>query len=363
MTRSRGGGTVLVTGAAGHLGANLVHRLLADGARVRVLLRRGSDDAAVDGLDVERAYGDLRDSAAVGAAIEGCRRVYHAAAMVSTVDGDARHKREIFDSNVIGTRNLLRAAAGHGVERVVVSGSFSAFGYHLDDPSRPVDETSLMYPFGRVMPYSHTKVMVEQECLRAAADGLAVMMATSTGIVGPHDYKPSRLGRTFCDFANGRIKFIVPGSHEFVAARDIVEGHRLAMEKGRPGQNYLFSTEFLSLDALLEKLAEFAGPQPRYFRLPPTAMLPLAEAASFVLSRVAPGVDQRFTPGAIRRLKQPRRADITKARTELGFRPTSIREALAEAYAFHCARGAIRKPAKARMTAAASPGGRLEPAP
>jgi nucleoside-diphosphate-sugar epimerase len=340
-------GVTLVTGATGHLGANLLRRLLADGQRVRVLLRAGNENASVEGLNVERAYGDLRDPAAIAAAVDGCARIYHTAAVVSTIDGNARHKREIFDSNVIGTRHLLKAAARSRVGRVVVSGSFSAFGHDLDDASRPVNETSVLYPFGRTMPYSMTKVLVEQECLRAAADGLPVVIATSTGIVGPHDYKPSRLGRTLCDFANGRIRFIVPGSHEFVSTRDIVEGHRLAMDKGRPGQSYLFSTEFLSLDRLLSMFAEFAGPQRSYMRLPAGAMLPLAEVASFVLSRVAPSMDQRFTPGAIRRVRQPRRADCSKATAELGFRPTGIREALAEAHAFHCARGAIRQRARA----------------
>ncbi len=337
-------GTILVTGAAGHLGANLVHRLLADGERVRVLLRRGSNNVAMDGLDVDKAYGDLRDAEETTAAVTGCRRVYHVAAMVSTIDGNARHKREIFDSNVVGTRNLLSAARRQGVERVVVSGSFSAFGHNLDDAAQPVDETSVMYPFGRTMPYSQSKVMVEQECLRAAADGLAVVIATSTAIIGPHDYKPSRLGRTLCEFANGRLKFMVRGSHEFVAARDIVEGHVLAMGKGRPGQNYLFSTEFLSLDSLLRLFEEFAGRQSRILRLPAALMLPIAEVVSVAVSRLAPGAEQRFTPGAIRRLREPRRANIGKARSELGFEPSTIRNALAEAYDFHCAQGAIRRP-------------------
>ena len=337
-------GAILVTGADGFLGANLVRRLIADGKRVRALLREGSDHQAIEGLDIERAFGDLRDKDATHAAVDGCTHIYHAAAMISTVDGNARHQRDIFDSNVLGTRTLLQAARGLGVQRVVVTGSFSALGCDLDDPSRPVDETSIMYPFGRNMPYSRTKVLVEQECLRSAADGLAVVMATSTGIVGPHDYKPSQLGRTLCDYANGRLRFIVSGSHEFVASQDIVEGHVLAMKKGRPGQNYLFSTAFLSLDELLAAFSEFAGPQPAYWRLPVGLMLPIAEVVSFCLSRACPAFDQRFTPGAIRQLRQLRRVDTAKARNELGFAPTSIRSAMGEAFQFYCARGAIRRP-------------------
>src|SRR5262245_48724009 len=92
---------VLVTGAAGHLGANLVRRLLETGEAVRVLLRPSTETRAVDGLDVERVVGDLRDPDATRAAVRGCRQVYHCAAKVSTAD--AQH-REIFESNVLGTR-------------------------------------------------------------------------------------------------------------------------------------------------------------------------------------------------------------------------------------------------------------------
>jgi len=110
-----GTGRVLVTGASGHLGANLVERLLADGECVRVLLQPGFDNAAVDGLDVERAEGDFRDPAAVDVAMKGCQRVYHCGAMISTIRGNAEHRREIFESNVLGTRHILEAAHAHGV--------------------------------------------------------------------------------------------------------------------------------------------------------------------------------------------------------------------------------------------------------
>ena len=99
---------VLVTGATGHVGANLVRRLLADGKdEIRVLLRDGRDHGGVDGLDVERAYGDVRDLDAMRKAVKGVDRVFHVAAMISTVIGG---EREIYDINVIGSRNVFQAA-------------------------------------------------------------------------------------------------------------------------------------------------------------------------------------------------------------------------------------------------------------
>src|SRR6185436_9188016 len=121
----------LVTGATGHLGANLVRRLLADGHEVRVLLRdrHGSDLVAVEGLSVERAFGDLRDLDAMRAATRGVERVFHTAAKISTLKGE---EREIYEINVTGTRNVLKAAREASVERVVVSGSLSAVGFNED---------------------------------------------------------------------------------------------------------------------------------------------------------------------------------------------------------------------------------------
>src|SRR5438445_511304 len=86
---------------------------------------------------------------------------------------------------------------------------------------------------------------------RLLADGLAVVVATSCAILGPNDFKPSRMGQVLLDFANGRLRAYVPGGFEFVAAQDIVQGHLLAMARGRPGQKYIFSTQFLTVEELL----------------------------------------------------------------------------------------------------------------
>src|SRR4051812_42395726 len=170
---------ILLTGANGHLGANLLRRLLADGAAVRVLLRSDSDNSSIDGLGVERAFGDLSDPASLVAATRGVTNIYHCAAQISTVSGAEQH---IFANNVLGTRNLLRAALESGVGRVVVSGSFSAVGHRTD---RPSDESEPFNPFEHHLPYAVTKAHVEHECLKAMAEGLDVVIAVSCAILGP----------------------------------------------------------------------------------------------------------------------------------------------------------------------------------
>lgn len=340
-------GPVFVTGAAGHVGANLLHRLLTGGRDVRVLVRRTDNNEAVDAIEratgrpVQRVWGDLRELGVLRRGIEGCETAYHVAAKVSTVSGDPGDLRDLFECNVLGTANLLRAAREGGVERVVVTGSFSAVGYDEGDPSKPSDESMAFSTFEQHMPYGRTKMQVEHECLKAVAEGQDVVIATSCAVLGPWDYIPSRMGRTLCDFTHGRLRAYIPGGFEFVRAADLVDGHLLAMKRGRTGQKYIFSTEFATVDDLMEIFEEVSGrPRPK-LRLPPPVMAGIAEVSSFVLTRFFPKVPQRFTPGAVRILRMQRHADITRAKTELGYAPTSIRTAVREAYADFARRGLV----------------------
>ncbi len=328
----------LVTGGTGHLGANLVRRLLAEGEQVRVMMRSERDNGALDGLDVERVFADLRNNEAVSAAMRGCTRVYHCAALVSTIQGNAEHKREVFDTNVLGTIHILKAAKLHAINKVVVSGSLSATGYEKDLSSH---EDMPFYPFDRHLPYGFTKHLTEHECLKAHANGVNVVVATSCGIIGPNDYAPSRMGRVLIDYANGSLRAYIPGGFEFVSTHDITEGHILAMRHGRSGQKYIFGTTYASVDDLMELFREVTGrPLPR-LRLSPTLMAALAEVADKTWYRAFPNRPRRFTPGAVRLLQMRRRADHNKAKQELGYQPTQLSQAVWEAYEDFVRRGLI----------------------
>jgi nucleoside-diphosphate-sugar epimerase len=347
---------LLVTGGAGHLGANLIRRLLVDGAdggvSIRALARREEAQANTDafaGLDVEVVYGDLRDLESLHAAVKGVDRIFHCAAQISTVDGQ---EQALFENNVVGTKNLLAAARRAGVGRVVVTGSFSAVGHRTD--GRPSDETEPFNPFDHVMPYEKSKQAVELECLRAVAEGQDVVIATSCAILGPNDFMPSRMGAVLRDFANGKLRAYIPGGFEFVAARDIAEGHVLAMAKGRTGHKYIISSGFHSMDTLMDIFERVTG-RKRPRRLPAGLLAMVAPISQLVQSTLFPSRPQRLTPGAIRVLRLNRHADTSKAQRELGFRPTPIEDAVREAYQFFANRGDIRNPLRneaARSTVA-----------
>ena len=340
---------ILITGANGHLGANLVRRLIGDGADLRVLLRPGSDNSPTDNLNVERVFGDLRDAASIAAATNRCHAIYHCAAQLSTASGG---EHEIFASNVLGTRNLLDAARRSGVSRIVVTGSLSAAGHRLDGPT---DESVPFNPFERHLPYAVSKAAVEHECLKAFAEGLDVVIAVSCAILGPNDFKPSRMGQVLIDHARGRLRAYIPGSFEFVAARDIVEGHILCMRLGRAGQKYIFSTGYLTMDEIMDLFEAVTGhPKPR-LRLTPGLMTPIAEIGAFVHRHILLGRRQLLTPAAVRLLRMGRRADTGKAQRELGYRPTSIAEAVREASECFVRRGMIDRPRAGAIAAGRRP--------
>jgi nucleoside-diphosphate-sugar epimerase len=334
----------LVTGATGHLGNNLVRRLLRDGHRVRVLVQDpgARENVALSGLDVERVHGDIRNLDAMRAAVQGVPFVFHVAAKISTIKGG---EREIYDINVLGTRHVLRAAREAGVQKTVVTGSFSAVGH---TPDRPSSEEDPFFPFDEHLPYSFTKAFVENECWTAAAAGQQVVVATSCALLGPHDYFPSRMGAVLRDFANGKLRAYIPGGFDFVAAKDICDGHLLAMEKGKSGEKYIFSTRFVEVDELMAIMAKVTGRPLPPLRLPPLVMSGIAHVSTFVLTRFFPRAPLRFTPFAVRYLTMRRRADTSKAQRELGFRPTSIEDAVQDAYDDFVRRGEIHAAPNAR---------------
>jgi nucleoside-diphosphate-sugar epimerase len=229
----------------------------------------------------------------------------------------------------------------NGVARAVVTGSFSATGYDPDAPSTPSDETGVFYPFDNHLPYARTKVLTEHETLKAVVDGFDAVIATSCACIGPHDYLPSRMGRTMTDFAHGRLRAYIDGGFDFVRADDIVQGHMLAMEKGRPGQKYIFSTHFHTLADLIEMWCEVTGLPPVRLKLPGPVMAGLTGLFAGTLSKLLPNVQQRLTPGAIKILRMRRHADTTRAREELGYQPTSIRIAVREAYEWLAEQGRV----------------------
>src|SRR5262249_10068250 len=142
------------------------------------------------------------------------------------------------------------------------------FGAVGQNPNGPSDETWTVNPFDTHLDYELSKAMAELEVHRAVHRGLPVVTVNPCGIVGPHDYRPSSVGQTILDFMHRKMPAYVPGQFEFVAVRDVVAGHLLAMEKGKPGERYILSGGLHTLDQILDHLQAVTGVRKPRLRLP-----------------------------------------------------------------------------------------------
>lgn len=327
--------TTLVTGASGHVGANLVRELLKRGEKVRVLLREGSNNKAVDGLDVERVFGDLRDYESLKAAVKGCSRVYHLAAFVSIRSGD---RPILYDVNVLGTRKLMRACREEGVEKVVHCSSYGAIG---NNPKGASTEEWNVSPYEETTDYEISKAFAELEVYQEIVKGLPAVIVCPCGIVGPHDYKPSMVGKTIIDFAHGKMRGYVGGGFDFVAMKDVVEGHILAMEKGEIGERYLLRGENLTIEQTLIWLSELTGkPMPK-LKIPTLLMQNIAIVKDWVEQKFFPNVIPRFNYHSIRLLQCGKYGSSEKTERELGLKPSPVKEAYWESVEWFKEQGVI----------------------
>lgn len=310
----------LVTGASGFLGWHVAQALLRRGIPVRALVR---NPKAVTDLDAELVAGDLRDAAAVRRAAEGCGLVFHVAA-------DYRlwtpRPREMYESNVGGTRNLLEAARQAGAERIVYTSTVGCIGFvkgGLGDETTPV---SIHDMTGH---YKRSKWLAEQEALAAAREGLPVVIVNPTAPVGAHDVKPTPTGQTILDFLRGRMPAYVDTGLNIVDAADAAEGHWLACEHGRAGERYILGGENLTLKQIFDILSRLTGlPAPR-LRLPWS----VAFAAALVNTAWAglTGRPPRAPLDAVRMARKKMWVTHAKAERELGYRPGPAETALRHA--------------------------------
>jgi dihydroflavonol-4-reductase len=316
--------TTLVTGASGFVGSHVARQLVSAGQSVRVLVRRGSNLAALGGLHVECFEGDLRDTSSLERAMLGVRRVYHVAA-------DYRlwtpRPEEIYETNVEGTRRLLAAAKNAGVERIVYTGTVATIAVPRhgalpnEDTRATVDEM--------IGHYKRSKFLAEQVAVEAAAAGVPVVIVNPTAPVGPWDWKPTPTGRIILDFLKGKMPAYVDTGLNVAAVEDIAAGHLLAAEKGRIGERYILGARNMTLKQILDALSAITGrPAPRV-RLPHAIAL-AAGYADQLFSRLA-GREPQIPVEGVKMSRHRMFVESDKAARELGYNPTSVEAALERA--------------------------------
>jgi len=219
----------LVTGATGFIGSAITRELLREGAEVKVLLRETSDTRNIDQLDVERAYGDIRDSASMQRALEGCDTLFLTAAYFAHW---APNPRVLYEVNVGGTKASLQAALEAGVEKVVYTSTNNAIA--ASGPV-PADEEKAFNYWESGDHYSMSKYIAENEARIFATRGLPVVIVNPTLVIGTHDRKPTPSGQMIIDVVNQKMPGYIDGGINIIDVEDVARGHILAAHKGRVG--------------------------------------------------------------------------------------------------------------------------------
>ncbi|OLC88155.1 MAG: NAD-dependent dehydratase [Acidobacteria bacterium 13_1_40CM_4_61_5] len=336
--------TTLVTGAAGFLGSHVARQLLARKESVRVLLRPTSQNRAIADLPLEYATGDLRDPASLDRAMNGVRRVFHVAADYRLW---ARRPKEIYESNVTGTKNVLEAAKRAGVEQFIYTSTVATVA--VDRPQLPNEATESQ--LGEMVgQYKRSKWLAEKEALNAAKSGLPLIVVMPTTPVGPWDWKPTPTGKIILDFLNGKMPGYVETGLNFVGVEDCAAGHLLAAEKGKIGERYLLGAENLALKQVLDELEKITGlPAPR-LKIPHG----LALGAAYVetaFSRLV-GREPQIPVEGVKIARHLMFVDCSRGQRELGFRPGPVAAALERAVRWYEANGYVTA-RRARMLARA----------
>ena len=332
-----------VTGATGFIGSNLVHALNRRGWKVVALVRPQSDLRGLEGADYTPVQADLLDPASLERAMRGCDWCFHVAASYALWLPDYK---PMFQTNVEGTRNVLRAAGEAGCSRIVYTSTVGCLAVAKETPQGviPSDENDDA-PFEQVArnPYKRSKWEAEAEARKLAAEGLPVVIVNPTAPIGPRDVKPTPTGEIILSFLNRGMPAYVDTGLNVAHVRDVAEGHILAAEKGRVGERYILGHREgnWTLRQALETLSRITGlPAPRA-RLPYPAALAfayLSEAAAKLT-----GKPPRAPLAAVRMARYKMYFNPAKAIRELGLPQTPPEEAFRDAVEWFRSHGYTRR--------------------
>ncbi len=324
---------IFVTGATGFIGHHVALALAANGADLRLLVRKTSKLSNLEGIPGDTVVGDLADPDSLKPALAGCDAVVHVAADYRLWIPDPA---AMYRANVDGTRELLRMARQAGVNRFVYTSSVATMHFRTDGVV--IDEDTPVSLADMVGHYKRSKFLAEQEALHAADQGQQVVILNPTTPIGPNDSKPTPTGRIFVDFLNGKFPAYVDTGLNLVDVSQVACAHVLALTKGTPGRRYILGGENLTLKQILDKMSAITG-------IPsPTLKIPFAVAETYaffeewITGRIR-GKEPRATLDEVRMGRKKMFASSAHAQQELGFRIVPIHSAMRAAIAWFRAHG------------------------
>ena len=314
---------ILLTGATGYLGSQIAREIITRKMPLRVLVR---DPARLpfeaDTASCEVAVGDITDLSALRTALKGVDCLIHTAALVKMW---VRNPREFWRINVAGFQNLLQTAVNSGVQRIIYTSSFIALG--------PSDYASGDESLIHRGPYSNEYEQTKAEALawlRTQGGKYPVVTLLPGVIYGPGPKTEGNLVGIMVDqYLAGKLPGLLGDGNQrwsFAYNADVVAAHLAAVEKGKPGEQYILAGDNRSLNDFFRTLATISGVRRPVRHLPFWAG---KIAGSIEVARASLyGHTPRLTPGVVEVFKHDWVYSSAKAQRDLGYHVTRFEEGL-----------------------------------
>jgi len=308
-----------ITGGSGHVGANLIRLLINNGWKVRCLTH--SDMRAFKGLNVELVKGEILDSSFLEEQMQGCSTVFHAAAVVGVenIDIDMMHR-----VNVEGTKSMCAAALSSQIKRFVYFSSIHAF--QQEPLNSKLIENRLLVTDPKAPQYDLTKASAELEVKKAHEKGLYTIVLNPTGILGPYDFKPSRMGQLIINIMNQKMPLTINAGFNWVDARDVCSAAIKSLDKAESGNNYILSGRWASFEQIAEMISIKINKKTRWATLP-FWLAYLYLPFSYLLSKIFLK-RPLFSKGSLHALAIQATPSNKKAKERLVFNPRPLEDTI-----------------------------------
>jgi len=326
----------VVTGASGHIGANLIRTLLREGERnVRVVVH--VNQHGIEGLGAELVCGDICELSSLVDAFQDAEVVYHLAARIALSRSDWPVLEAV---NIKGTENVVEACLRCGVRRLVHFSSIHAleqepFNVPLDE-SRPLTE-ALRHP-----PYNRSKAGGERAVQAGIERGLDAITVIPTAVIGPHDYQPSHFGEVLLGLACRKLPALVTGGFDWVDARDVAQGAMCAEKLAPTGERYLLSGHWASIPEVASMAREITGVPCPGLVLP--EWLARVGLPLFNYWYCRNGKRPLYHAGSLEALRSNRCISHQKASNALGYQPRPFQQTLEDTYRWFMENGYLSRP-------------------
>lgn len=318
----------LVTGANGHLGNNIVRELLKNGETVRASVRNVKNKKPFEGLDIDLVYADLLDKETLRKIMKNVDTLYQVAAVFK--HWSKNPEKEIIQSNLDITRNILDVANEFKVRKIVYVSSFATISH--ENP--PMNESTWNDDFSN--DYYKSKVVSEKLAWELAEKlNLNLVTVLPSAIVGPNNFDHLTTTMEFYHkMLNNNVPIDPNFSFNVVDVRDVAKGAILASEKGVSGERYVLATPPTISTSKMFEIAKQVKPSVKIKKTIPKWIMLLMASVTEMVSKIT-GKEPLMMKNQVELYYEADlRVDISKAQKELGYNPRNPEQAIKETFEY-----------------------------